>query len=158
LSLDDPRSGPRIAPRVGGEHPGANARPTGRGRHAPGTPTQDHVSAGIVVNKPSLQIESSVLSFGFLRLPPCFRPDARDSQHEVTDRQVVGNEPPSQRLYFNTRNYYGPAMQKKPTRKLKTLRLRKEALQILSTEQQLRVHAGDPNDPWDTAYPQCQNA
>ena len=52
-------------------------------------------------------------------------------------------------------------MRKKPTKLLKTLRLRKEVLQILNKEQQLRVHAGDANDPWDTpqtAYPVCQNA
>jgi hypothetical protein len=52
-------------------------------------------------------------------------------------------------------------MQKKRAKPLKTLRLRKEVLQALTTEQQLRVHAGDPNDPWDTvqtAYPICQNA
>lgn len=51
-------------------------------------------------------------------------------------------------------------MQKKAIRKLKTLRLHKEALKILNTEQQLRVNAG--SDPWDnpqvTAYPICQNA
>ncbi|HEX8111589.1 MAG TPA: hypothetical protein VF516_27855 [Kofleriaceae bacterium] len=50
-------------------------------------------------------------------------------------------------------------MQKKPTRQLKILRLRKEALKVLNDEQQLRVHGG--SDPWDTgqtAYPICQNA
>ncbi|HEX8112373.1 MAG TPA: hypothetical protein VF516_31805 [Kofleriaceae bacterium] len=39
-------------------------------------------------------------------------------------------------------------MQKK-TKQLKTLRLRKEALRVLTKEQQLRVHAGDAADPWD---------
>lgn len=52
-------------------------------------------------------------------------------------------------------------MQKKPTRQLKTLRLRKEALKVLTDEQQLRVNAG--SDPWDpppqqTACSICQNA
>ena len=64
-------------------------------------------------------------------------------------------------LYFNKRNHYRLPMHKKRIKQLKTLRLRKEALQVLTTEQQLRVHAGDPNDPWDTvqtAYPICQNA
>ena len=36
---------------------------------------------------------------------------------------------------------------KKQTKQLKTLRLRKESLKILATEQQLRVHGG--SDPWD---------
>jgi hypothetical protein len=46
-------------------------------------------------------------------------------------------------------------MRKKQTKQLKTLRLRKESLKVLTTEQQLRVHAGDPNDPWDlpTIFP-----
>jgi len=63
-------------------------------------------------------------------------------------------------LYFNKRNHYRPLMQKKRTKQLKTLRLRKEALQVLTTEQQLRIHAG--SDPWgdtvQTQYPICQNA
>ena len=48
---------------------------------------------------------------------------------------------------------------KKPIKQLKPLRLRKEALKILTDDQQLRVNAG--SDPWDsqpTAYPICQNA
>jgi len=53
-------------------------------------------------------------------------------------------------------------MYKKRTKQLKTLRLRKEALQVLTTDQQLRVHAGDAADPWgdtvQTQYPICQNA
>jgi hypothetical protein len=79
----------------------------------------------------------------------------------VTHWQVVGDEPPSGWLYFNRKSHYRPAMRKKPLKQLKVLRLRKEALQILNKEQRLRVHAGDPNDPWDTvqtAYPICQNA
>lgn len=64
-------------------------------------------------------------------------------------------------LYFNKRNHYRLPMQKKRTKQLKKLRLRKESLQVLTTEQQLRVHAGDAADPWDTSptqYPICQNA
>ena len=52
-------------------------------------------------------------------------------------------------------------MKKKPAKQIKTLRLRRESLKILSTDQQLRVHAGALADPWDppaTAYPVCQNA
>ncbi|HEX8106519.1 MAG TPA: hypothetical protein VF516_02275 [Kofleriaceae bacterium] len=48
---------------------------------------------------------------------------------------------------------------KKPIKQLKPLRLRKEALKVLTNDQQLRVHAG--SDPWgdqQTAYPICQNA
>ena len=41
-------------------------------------------------------------------------------------------------------------MQKKTSKQqqLKTLRLRKESLKILTTDQRLRVHGG--SDPWDT--------
>jgi hypothetical protein len=46
---------------------------------------------------------------------------------------------------------------KKPTRQLKPLRLRKEALKVLTDEQQLHVNAGSWEDP-PTAYPICQNA
>jgi hypothetical protein len=51
----------------------------------------------------------------------------------------------------------------KPARKLKTLRLRKEALKSLSGDQLIRVNAGAvAGDPWDpppdTAYPVCQVA
>ena len=42
---------------------------------------------------------------------------------------------------------------KKQTKQLKTLRLRKEALKVLTTEQQLRVHAG--SDPWDHSGVLC---
>jgi len=49
-------------------------------------------------------------------------------------------------------------MQKKST-KVKTLRLRKEALKTLTTDHLLQVNGA--SDPWDggqTAYPLCQNA
>ena len=39
---------------------------------------------------------------------------------------------------------------KKQTKQLKTLRLRKEALKVLTTEQELRVHAG--SDVWDPGH------
>ena len=38
-------------------------------------------------------------------------------------------------------------MQRKPTKQLKTLRLRKESLKILTTDEQLQVHGG--SDPWE---------
>jgi hypothetical protein len=37
--------------------------------------------------------------------------------------------------------------QKKTPKQVKTLRLRKESLKILTTDEQLRVHGG--SDPWD---------
>jgi hypothetical protein len=53
-------------------------------------------------------------------------------------------------------------MEKKRTRPLKTLRLRKEALKTLSTDQLVQVEAGVLADPWDppqnTVYPVCQVA
>jgi hypothetical protein len=54
-------------------------------------------------------------------------------------------------------------MEKKRTKPLKTLRLRKEALKTLSTDQLVQVEAGVlANDPWDpppgTVYPVCQVA
>ena len=53
-------------------------------------------------------------------------------------------------------------MEKKRSRPLKTLRLRKESLKVLSANQLVKVEAGNVADPWDpppdTAYPVCQNA
>ncbi len=50
-------------------------------------------------------------------------------------------------------------MQKK-SNKVKTLRLRKEALKTLTTDHLVQVNGA--SDPWDTggqtAYPVCQNA
>ena len=45
--------------------------------------------------------------------------------------------------------WYRLAM-KKQTKQLKTLRVRKEALKILTTEQQVRVHGGD--DIWEPGH------
>jgi hypothetical protein len=68
----------------------------------------------------------------------------------------------SSAVYVGTRTHYGRAMEKKRTRPLKTLRLRKEALKALSTTQLVQVEAGALADPWDpppdTAYPICQVA
>ena len=56
------------------------------------------------------------------------------------------------------------AMEKKPTKPRKTLRLRKESLKTLNNDQLIRVNAGAiATDPWDpppqqTAYPICQVA
>lgn len=48
-------------------------------------------------------------------------------------------------------------MQKKTTKPLKTLRLRKEALKTLTTDHLVQVNGGSWDDQ-QTAYPICQNA
>ena len=54
-------------------------------------------------------------------------------------------------LYLSTRNDYGRAMEKKPTKPLKTLQLRKEALKTLTANQLVRVQGGSL-DPWDPSF------
>jgi hypothetical protein len=46
-------------------------------------------------------------------------------------------------------------MEKKPAKPLKTLRLRKEALRSLTSNQLVRVHAGVNLDPWDLPTNTC---
>jgi hypothetical protein len=41
---------------------------------------------------------------------------------------------------------------KKQTKRLKTLRVRKEALKFLTTEQQVRVNAGGSIDCWEPGF------